>query len=140
MGIGAFTRYIDLAQVVLYTFWIFFFGLIYYLRREDKREGYPLESDRSGNIRVQGFPPVPAPKIFQLRNGSTYQAPPGTRESRQINAQPAAPWPGAPLQPSGDPMADAVGPASWVEREDVPDLTAEGENKIVPLRVAKDFF
>ena len=39
MGIGAFTRYIDVPQVILYVFWIFFAGLIYYLRREDKREG-----------------------------------------------------------------------------------------------------
>src|SRR5262249_30328087 len=107
---------------------------------EDKREGYPLESERSKHIRVQGFPAIPPPKIFQLRNGSTYEAPPGTRESREIRAKPVAPWPGAPLQPSGDPMVDAVGPGSWVEREDVPDLTAEGENKIVPLRVAQDFF
>lgn len=37
-------EYIDGAQIALYAFWIFFAGLIYYLRREDKREGYPLES------------------------------------------------------------------------------------------------
>jgi photosynthetic reaction center H subunit len=55
------TRYIDLAQVVLYAFWIFFFGLIYWLRKEDKREGYPLESDRR-NVTTQGWPPMPAPK------------------------------------------------------------------------------
>ena len=42
---GAVTGYIDVAQLVLYAFWIFFVGLIFYLRREDKREGYPLESD-----------------------------------------------------------------------------------------------
>ncbi len=35
--------YLDVAQVTLYVFWIFFGCLIYYLRREDKREGYPLE-------------------------------------------------------------------------------------------------
>lgn len=55
------TRYIDVAQLVLYAFWVFFFGLVYYLRREDKREGYPLESDRA-NITVQGWPPMPEPK------------------------------------------------------------------------------
>src|ERR1700742_2768576 len=55
MGFGAFTRYIDIPQVVLYLFWIFFAGLLWYLRREDKREGYPLESDRSRSIRVEGF-------------------------------------------------------------------------------------
>ncbi|HEY5309302.1 MAG TPA: photosynthetic reaction center subunit H, partial [Casimicrobiaceae bacterium] len=49
MHAGAITSYIDVAQIALYAFWIFFAGLIFYLRREDKREGYPLESDRSGH-------------------------------------------------------------------------------------------
>ena len=44
---GAITQYIDVAQILLYAFWIFFAGLLIYLRREDKREGYPLESERS---------------------------------------------------------------------------------------------
>ena len=39
MGTGAITSYIDVAQIVLYLFWIFFFGLIYYLIRENLREG-----------------------------------------------------------------------------------------------------
>lgn len=60
------TEHIDVAQVVLYVFWIFFFGLIYYLRREDKREGYPLESERSAHITVQGFPAMPEPKTKKL--------------------------------------------------------------------------
>jgi len=54
-------RHLDGAQIVLYAFWLFFFGLVYYLRREDKREGYPLESERGP---VQGFPAVPEPKVF----------------------------------------------------------------------------
>lgn len=56
------TGYIDFAQLALYAFWIFFAGLIYYLRREDKREGYPLETRRK--VRVQGWPPIPAEKYF----------------------------------------------------------------------------
>jgi photosynthetic reaction center H subunit len=52
---------LDLAQLVLYAFWAFFFGLVFYLRREDKREGYPLLGDRPGE-RVEGFPAVPPPK------------------------------------------------------------------------------
>ncbi len=55
------TEYIDITQVVLYGFWFFFFGLVYYLRREDKREGYPLGSDRR-DIDVIGFPAPPPPK------------------------------------------------------------------------------
>ena len=57
MGTGAITSHIDVAQVALYSFWVFFAGLIYYLRREDKREGYPLVSDRSDQIRSRDFRP-----------------------------------------------------------------------------------
>ena len=67
--------YIDFAQLVLYLFWAFFFGLIIYLRREDKREGYPLDADRPDSLKVQGFPSMPAPKTFVLRDGSSLDAP-----------------------------------------------------------------
>jgi photosynthetic reaction center H subunit len=56
------TQHIDFAQISLYVFWLFFAGLIYYLRQEDKREGYPLESKRT--IKVQGWPPIPSEKYF----------------------------------------------------------------------------
>ena len=71
---AALTQYVDVAQVVLYAFWIFLAGIIIYLHREDKREGYPLESERSGNIVVQGWPAVPAPKTYLLADGTTVQA------------------------------------------------------------------
>jgi photosynthetic reaction center H subunit len=139
METGAITSYIDVAQLVLYAFWIFFAGLILYLRREDKREGYPLESDRSARVTVQGFPGVPAAKTFLLPHGGSASAPSGKRDSREPRARPVAPWPGAPLEPTGDPMLDAVGPASYAERADAPDLTIDGKPKIVPLRSADGF-
>ncbi|TNY03226.1 photosynthetic reaction center subunit H, partial [Escherichia coli] len=71
MQTGAITGYIDVAQLVLYAFWIFFAGLIVYLHRENKREGYPLESDRSRSISVQGWPAVPEAKTYRLANGET---------------------------------------------------------------------
>ena len=46
-----FTSQLDLAQVALYVFWFFLAGLIFWLRREDRREGYPLESDPTGEVR-----------------------------------------------------------------------------------------
>lgn len=61
-----FTSYFDLTQVLLYAFWLFFAWLVYWLRREDKREGYPLRSDRQG-VTVQGFPATPGPKQFVSR-------------------------------------------------------------------------
>jgi photosynthetic reaction center H subunit len=55
---------IDFAQITLYAFWIFFAGLVVYLRREDKREGYPLESPQGP---VTGWPVTPGPKVFVSR-------------------------------------------------------------------------
>jgi photosynthetic reaction center H subunit len=139
MQTGAITNYIDVAQLMLYAFWIFFAGLVIYLRREDKREGYPLESDRSGRIRVQGFPSIPRPKHFMLAHGGTASAPNGKRDTRAIAAKPVGAWLGAPLMPTGNPMLDGVGPASYAERADTPDLTVDGQTKIVPLRAAPGF-
>ncbi|WP_018411940.1 photosynthetic reaction center subunit H [Methyloversatilis thermotolerans] len=136
MGTGAFTQYFDVAQVVLYLFWIFFAGLIYYLHQESKREGYPLESDRSGHIRVQGFPAIPDPKTFRLQDGRTVTVPNDRRSPQELKAVPSAPWPGAPLEPTGDPMLDGVGPGAWSDRADLPDLTYSGELRLVPLRDA----
>lgn len=59
-----FTQNFDFAQLVLYAFWIFFFALVVYLRREDKREGYPLHSDHGP---VNGWPMPPGEKEFIAR-------------------------------------------------------------------------
>ena len=139
MNIGAVTGYIDIAQIALYAFWIFFVGLIIYLRKEDKREGYPLESDRSGRVRVQGFPAMPTPKTFELAGGGTVQAPRAARDVRPIAAQPLGAHLGAPLSPTGNPMLDAVGPASYAERADRPDTTLDGLPMIAPLRLSPGF-
>jgi photosynthetic reaction center H subunit len=134
----------DVAQLVLYAFWIFFAGLIIYLRREDKREGYPLESDRSDRaprVNVVGFPKPPEPKEYRLPLGQgTRKAPHPESPAGDIpGTEKAAAWDGAPLVPTGDPMRDGVGPASYANRDDVPDLTIEGTPKVVPMRVARDF-
>jgi photosynthetic reaction center H subunit len=136
---GVVTSYIDVAQVTLYAFWLFFAGLIFYLRREDKREGYPLDPDRSSGARGTFFPPMPEPKTFLRTHGGTYTAPGGNPDDREIQAVPVAPWPGAPLQPTGNPMVDGVGPAAYALREDVPDTTIDGLDRIVPLRLDSDY-
>ncbi len=135
MEVGAITGYIDIAQVTLYVFWIFFAGLIFYLHRENKREGYPLESERSAFVTVQGFPPIPAPKTFRLRDGRTVRAPRPETDDRPIAAVPAFAHLGAPLVPTGDPLADAVGPAAYAQRAEEPERTWEGEPLIAPARL-----
>jgi photosynthetic reaction center H subunit len=139
MGRGAITGYIDVAQLVLYAFWIFFAGLILYLRREDKREGYPLWSEATSTAPITNFPPIPPAKTFRLHEGGTAIAD-GRPDLRPIKASPVEPWPGAPLTPTGNPMLDGVGPAAYAERADVPEQTFEGEIKIVPLRAAHGFY
>jgi photosynthetic reaction center H subunit len=140
MRTGAVTGYLDVAQLVLYAFWIFFAALIIYLRKEDKREGYPLESDRSGGrIKVQGFPAMPAAKSFKLAEGGIVLAPRVEQDLRIIRAAPTSLSPGSPLSPSGNPMVDAVGPAAYAERSNHPDLTISGLPMIVPLRAAPGF-
>ena len=137
---AAFTQYIDVAQVVLYLFWAFLAGIIIYLHREDKREGYPLENERSAHITVQGWPSVPAPKEYLLADGSKVYAPRAELyDARPVKATPIGPWPGAPLEPDGDPMVDGVGPASYAERQDIPDALFTGEPKLSPLRNNADW-
>jgi photosynthetic reaction center H subunit len=136
---GAITSYIDVAQLALYAFWIFFAGLIIYLRREDKREGYPLENDRSPHIQVQGWPRMPRAKTFLLRDGSVRVAPRAPVAAAPVNGTPIGSWLGAPLEPTGNPMLAGVGPGSWADRPDQPDLTVDGAPKLVPLRVATDY-
>jgi photosynthetic reaction center H subunit len=127
----------DLAQVTLYVFWIFFACLIYYLRREDKREGYPLDSDALGGGVVHGFPRMPDPKSYLLRDGHVATLPNHKNDRRDVALAPIAPWPGAPLEPTGNPMLDGVGPGSYADREDVPELNMENIPCIVPLRLAE---
>jgi photosynthetic reaction center H subunit len=136
---GAITGYVDVAQVVLYAFWIFFAGLIYYLHREDKREGYPLEPDRAGRVSVQGFPKVPAPKMYKLADGGVVYSPRVETDTRVIAGKPTTPYPGAPLIPTGNPMIDAIGPASYAERANHPDYLTDGEPMILPTRLAPGF-
>jgi photosynthetic reaction center H subunit len=140
---GSIGGYFDVAQLVLYVFWIFFTGLIYYLLRENKREGYPLDSDRTersgGRVKVLGFPAPPPPKTFHLYNGQNVVVPNPKPDQRPIAAEPLAGFPGAPLEPTGNPMLDGVGPGAYAERADQPDLTFEHDLKIVPMRIATDY-
>jgi len=138
---GAITSNIDVAQVTLYLFWIFFAGLVYYLHRENKREGYPLESDTGmGRNRYEGVPATPEPKTFTLASGEVWLAPgPNSALQELKGGQFTSRLPGAPIEPIGNPMLAGVGPGAYADRADVPDLTFEGGLRIVPLRDAPDY-
>ena len=135
---GAITSNIDVAQIVLYAFFIFFAGLVFYLRREDRREGYPLESE-VGPQRDRGFLLIPTPKTFLRGDGKKIQAPNFEADTRKPNATKVALWPGAPLTPNGDPMLAGVGPGSFAMRIDTPEKMHDGRDLIAPLRIATNF-
>ncbi|MDP3235852.1 MAG: photosynthetic reaction center subunit H [Myxococcales bacterium] len=130
----AITPSIDVAQLVLYGFWIFFFGLIYWLRKEDRREGYPLESDNPRRIGPNNQILIPTPKTFKLPEGGTYSAPDFKRDTREFPIERTAAAGGAPLEPTGDPMLSGVGPAAYAKRHDAPELTRDGRDQVIPMR------
>ncbi|MEM6381886.1 MAG: photosynthetic reaction center subunit H [Pseudomonadota bacterium] len=133
-----FGPYVDLAQILLYLFWAFFAYLLFYIQKETRREGYPLESDETGAVVNHGVIYMPDAKVFKLPHGHGDVALPDyKRESRKLNLEPSEPWSGAPKDPTGsNPMLDGVGPGAWAERADVPDQMWSGEVKIKPMRVA----
>lgn len=136
------TEYIDVAQVVLYVFWAFFAILIFYLQQESRREGYPVESDDTGYYDKDTFFYMPPAKTFKLPHGQGEVSVPNPddRDTRPIAAERPNHWLGSALEPTGDnPLYDAIGPGSYAERADHPDLTAHGEAKIKPMRTLKGF-
>jgi photosynthetic reaction center H subunit len=138
METGAITQYVDVAQLVLYAFWAFFAGLVYYLLRENHREGYPMAPGRENGPKTDGWPAVPKAKTYKLADGREFLSPDLNRADGAYSAQPSHGWIGAPLDPVGDPLLAGVGPGAWAARADHPDMTFEGEVKIVPLRTATD--
>jgi photosynthetic reaction center H subunit len=134
---SAITHNFDLAQIVLYLFWIFFASLCVYLHRENKREGYPLENTGGGSAKMQGWPAVPEPKSFKISDSEIRYAPgPNSDLQTLTGATRTSVLPGAPIVPDGAPLQIGVGPGAYADRRDLPDLTIDGAPRIVPLRVA----
>jgi photosynthetic reaction center H subunit len=132
---------VDITEVILSAFVLFFAGLVIYLRREDRREGYPLEDELSGRLEPGGGLLFAAqPKTFILPHGQgALTKPNDLRESQELAARRTARSAGSPLQPVGDPMRAGVGPGSFARRAHKPDLMLHGAPKIVPLRLAEGF-
>jgi photosynthetic reaction center H subunit len=130
---------IDLVEILFTLFWVFFIALVLYLHRESKREGYPLVSDRSEHITVQGFPAMPAPKEYRLDSGRTVLAPRDEKPELDVGGEPAGYGTGAPLIPTGDPMLAGIGPGAYCARPDIAEETLEGDPRIVPMRLHPGF-
>ncbi|MEE4153799.1 MAG: photosynthetic reaction center subunit H [Erythrobacter sp.] len=124
---------LDVAELAFWLFFFFFIGLVLYLNRESRREGYPLESEWDGAL--ESLPLLNADKkVFKLPHGrGTYVPEDVARDPVNIAARRAFNGGGAPYIPTGNPMKDGLGPAAWANRADYPDLTFDGRPRIVPI-------
>jgi photosynthetic reaction center H subunit len=99
MGI---TEYYDFALISVWLFFLFFFFLIVYLRREDKREGYPLTSDRSAHVEVQGWPAMPPPRFYKHAHAARGPVKLPEDVAADLSLQSAADQRAGPEQPNAE--------------------------------------
>lgn len=124
---------IDVALIALCSFVLFFIGLVVYLNRESRREGFPLEEDFGGRLHSAALIHDASPKTFKLPFGRGSRSTANyAREAVDLPVSRER-FPGSPLRPTGNPLVDGVGPAAWANRQKVPDLDVEGHPRIVPL-------
>ena len=135
MPFGAITSHIDVAQVVLYAFWIFFLGLVLYLRREDQREGYPLVSEEGPSAPGYFYPPEA--KSYEVPGGGVRKS--NRPDRADLPYRTTAGFIGMPIEPTVDPLQSGLGSGSYCNRVDEPDQTFDGHDRIVPTRVAGEF-
>lgn len=128
----------DTTLVLTWAFFILFGALIYWLRREDKREGYPMVDISPVGVPIEGFPEMPEVKEYTRlwKDGTTTM--PHHYGSSRVRAERLLGFPGAPLVPIGNPLLAEVGPGAYPLREDEP-LLSYGKPQVVPLRVAEDW-
>jgi photosynthetic reaction center H subunit len=123
----------DVAELAFLLFFGFFVALVFYLNKESRREGYPLEEEEDGKV-LPGSLFDGAKKSFQLPHGrGTYVPEDVARDDVNVPAVQAFRAAGAPYVPTGDAMADGMGPAAWANRAKYPDLTFDGRPRIVPI-------
>jgi photosynthetic reaction center H subunit len=124
---------LDVAELAFLLFFVFFIALVFYLNKESRREGYPLEDEDTGRIHP-GSLFDGEKKVFSLPNGrGTYIPEDVPRDDINVPAVQSFRAAGAPYVPTGDPMHDGMGPAAWANRAKLPDITADGRPRIIPI-------
>lgn len=123
----------DVAELAFLLFFGFFIALVFYLNKESRREGYPLEDEETGKIHPGSLFDT-GKKSFQLPHGrGTYVPEDVARDDIDVPGVQAFRAAGAPWVPTGNAMKDGMGPAAWANRSNYPDLTFDGRPRIVPI-------
>ena len=120
----------DLASAAIWGFWLFFAGLVYYLQTENMREGFPMEGDDGNPSANEGIYPLPKPKTFKLPHKRGEVTVPSAENEeahrrKKLALARSSDSTGSPYVPTGDPMVDGVGPASWAPRANKPELDGQ---------------
>ena len=137
METGAITGYIDVAQLVLYVFWIFFAGLIYYLAARTSARAIRWRRTNGRERDVRASRRSRAQDLHMLAHGGEATVPEhDARRDRCSGRAGIALWPARRWCPPATRCSTASGPGAYAERADVPDTDFEAHAKIVPLRVA----
>lgn len=124
----------DVAELAFLLFFGFFIALVFYLNKESRREGYPLEDEATGKVEESSSLFDGAKKSFPLPHGrGTYVPEDVARDDVNVPAVQAFGGGGAPWVPTGNPMKDGMGPAAFANRSKYPDLTFDGRPRIVPI-------
>ncbi|PRY92041.1 photosynthetic reaction center H subunit [Hasllibacter halocynthiae] len=129
-----------LAMVVIFFF--LFVVLVIWLRREDKREGYPADTAGAfSSVRLlPNWIGMPGRKVFHRPHGNPPVSTPRREPLRESGARPPRAARGRPFRPVLDGLKEGVGPASWQNREEKPDLDRKGRPKIIPLSSNAEYF
>jgi photosynthetic reaction center H subunit len=129
----------DVAELAFLLFLGFFIALVFYLNKESRREGYPLEDEVTGRVENDGRLFDGAKKSFQLPHGrGTYVPEDVARDDVNVPAVQAFVAGGAPWVPTGNAMKDGMGPAAFANRAKYPDLTFDGRPRIVPIAASHE--
>ena len=130
---------LDVAELAFYMFALFFLGLIWYLRGEDRREGYPLEHDITGQIEpVGGILTTKPNKTFKLPfDRGTVTLPGENRRDPMPQNVTGRVHSGTPFEPLGNPLSSGVGPGAYAQRAERPDVDMHNQPRIVPMRLAE---
>lgn len=124
----------DVAELAFLLFFGFFIALVFYLNKESRREGYPLEDEVTGKVEASSSLFDGAKKSFQLPHGrGTYVPEDVARDDVNVAGVQAFQAGGAPWVPTGNAMKDGMGPAAFANRAKYPDLTFDGRPRIVPI-------
>jgi photosynthetic reaction center H subunit len=138
MAPGSITDHIDLTESALVIFFLGFFATVWYLRRLDKREGYPMKASPFDDKPLLGYPVPPDPVTYKMHEGGETVAPHLDRDPPSA-AIPLYRFDGTPLTPTGNPLLSCLGPGAWVLRRDEPMRTEKGEVMLKPLRELEEW-